>query len=200
MQDRREYILNKAFEVFISVGYDSASMTVLQQQLKMSRGAMYRYYESKDDLFIAVIDKYVFGMMDYVRLALDEEMTIQERIDKHCNQVKTGQDIIIEKIGNISIKFLNFSALMIQAAKIYPGFVERMIGYKKLQRNGWIKAIENSIAKGEIRPDTNVAILAALFAESINLRNNIDELINSSSNTANNLRDAMNYIYSLVKT
>ena len=41
MKNRKEYILEKAFDVFMSKGYDSVSITVLQKELGMSRGAMY---------------------------------------------------------------------------------------------------------------------------------------------------------------
>jgi AcrR family transcriptional regulator len=199
MQDRKEYILRKAFEVFIDKGYDSASMTILQQQLDMSRGAMYRYFDSKDDLFIAVIDKYVFGTMDYVKLVLDEEMTIPERIDKHCNQIQIMYQRMV-KVDNIQVRFLNFSALLIQAAKIYPGFLERVNLYRNAQQKGWEKSIEIGIEKGEIRPEINVKLVANLFQKAIGLREKLDESFEKLDSGDEATREAMNYIYSLIKT
>jgi AcrR family transcriptional regulator len=180
-------------------GYDSASMTILQQQLDMSRGAMYRYFDSKDDLFIAVIDKYVFGMMDYVHFALDEEMTISERIDKSCNQIQIMHQRVV-KVDNIQIQFLNFTALLIQAAKIYPGFLERVIRYKNAQQKGWEQSVEIGIEKGEIRPEINVKLVAELFQKAIDLREKFDELFAKSDSGGVTTREAMNYIYSLIKT
>jgi AcrR family transcriptional regulator len=199
MQGRKEYILDKAFEVFIKVGYDSASMTVLQQELKMSRGAMYRHYKSKDDLFRAVIDKYVFRRLDYYKSADLDSLTVPERIEKDCHLIQTGLEIIV-KVSSTGVKFLNFTALLIQAAKVYPGFMELIWLYAKSRRNGWIKAIENSIAKGEIRPDINVEIVAALFSEAASPKDRIDEVFNGSSGKVNKPDEVMNYIYSLVKT
>jgi AcrR family transcriptional regulator len=199
MQDRKEYILRKAFEVFVDKGYDSASMTILQQKLNMSRGAMYRYFDSKDDLFIAVIDKYVFGMMDYVRLALNEEMTIPERIDKHCNQIQLMYQRIVN-VGSIEVQFLNYTALLIQAAKIYPGFLERIKLYRNAQQKGWEKSIEIGIEKGEIRPEINVKLVAALFEKAVNLRDKLDESIENSDSGDEATREAMDYIYLLIKT
>ena len=64
LKDRKKYILEKAFDVFMNKGYDSASITVLQKELGISRGAMCRYFKSKEELFIKVIDKHVFGLID----------------------------------------------------------------------------------------------------------------------------------------
>ncbi len=197
MQDRKEYILEKAFEVFMAKGYDSVSMTVLQQELKMSRGAMYRYYDGKDDLFKAVVDRFLIGLMDFIRPGFKENATVSERIEQSYQTLKKiGAHF--DKIESIQVVFLNYTALVIQAAKHYPGFIERMKSYKETETKNWQRAIENSIKKGEVRKDVNVKIMAQIFAKAVDM-NDPDKPGGSFSKASEDTKRMMNYIYSLIK-
>ena len=197
--DRKEYILNKAFEVFMAVGYDSASMTVLQKELGMSRGAMYRYYKSKDELFFAAVDRYVFEILERNVPIFDDNITVKERIEltyRHLQSV--GK--FLDKIDNIDIKFLNFTALVIQAAKRYPGFLDRLKKYKLRVLQAWETAFKNSIKKGEIRNDVNSVIMAQLFVRLISYTDESGEIHKDFLSGIKSGQRVMNYIYSLIKT
>jgi len=162
MKNRKEYILEKAFDVFMSKGYDSASISVLQRELGISRGAMYRYFKSKDELFIEIINKHVFEMIDRFMPKVAEETTLAELI-AYLYSYHKKLFLYLDKY-NLETRFLNFTALIIQAAKHYPGFIEKI---KVANNEGiklWKKAITNSIVKGEIREDVDVNILAEIFS------------------------------------
>lgn len=197
MQDRKEYILEKAFEIFMAKGYDSVSMTVLQQELNMSRGAMYRYFDGKDALFKAVIDRYFFGLMEYVRPTFNLEMTVAERIEQSYQTLKKIS-AHFDKIECIEVAFLNFTALTIQAAKRYPGFLDRLKEYKEKEIRNWQLALENSIKKNEIKNDINIKIMAQIFAKSVDF-NDPDKPGRNFSKASEDTKKMMNYIYSLIK-
>ena len=199
MQDKKNYILSKSFEVFLAKGYDSASMTVLQKELNISRGAMYRYFESKDDLLKAVVDKYFFSILDELHPNQeDSDITLVEKIDHtYLRLKKIGQSL--DNMENLEIKFLNFTALMIQAAKRYPGFLNKLKIRKAHALRFWEKAIRNSIARGEVRSDVDVEIMAKLFAKAINFSDDSEELSKSFLRKIKNSQKIMMYIYSLIK-
>ncbi len=200
MQDTKEYIIQTAFEVFLTKGYDSATMTVLQQELKMARGAMYRYFESKEDLFKTVIDRYFWGMIEFARPAFSDDMALQDRMDSACRNLKKLA-FHLDKINGHEIMFLNYTAMVIQAAKHYPGFLERWKKDQLGEVKKWEKAIKNSIEKGEVRKDINVKITAHLFAKSFSGESVHDEtgpgkdFLRGVAET----RKVMDYIYSLIK-
>ncbi len=54
-QLREETILNAAAKVFCSRGFGSAKMIHVAKEAKLSKGLLYFYYKSKDDLYMAVI-------------------------------------------------------------------------------------------------------------------------------------------------
>ncbi len=198
MKDRKEYILEKAFDVFMSTGYDSASITVLQKELGMSRGAMYRYFKSKDELFIAVIDKYVIGLIDRFRPKVAEDLTLVEMIEDLYRYQKRIM-IALDK-QNLKHRFLNFTALIIQAAKHYPGVIEKMETVKTESLRLWKKATLNSLEKDEIRADIRVDIIAGFFSAGSTNPEMVDhDHEKNFSQRAETWKRDMEYLYSLIK-
>jgi len=52
----REHILWTAKDVFLEMGYERASMDVVASRAETSKRSLYAYFESKEKLFLAVID------------------------------------------------------------------------------------------------------------------------------------------------
>jgi AcrR family transcriptional regulator len=52
---RREQILDAAYQVFASKGYATATIADVAQSLRLGHGTIYRYFDNKLDLFMAVI-------------------------------------------------------------------------------------------------------------------------------------------------
>jgi len=53
--DRREHILDVATEIFLTEGYASASMSTIAARLGGSKGTLYNYFKSKEELFGAYV-------------------------------------------------------------------------------------------------------------------------------------------------
>lgn len=56
--DRRMAILDTADDVFLEVGFQAASMSEIAARLGGSKGTLYNYFPSKDDLFIACVSRH----------------------------------------------------------------------------------------------------------------------------------------------
>src|ERR1700743_447571 len=54
---RRELILDVAQSVFLEEGFANASMSVIAAKLGGSKGTLYNYFKSKDDLFNAYVER-----------------------------------------------------------------------------------------------------------------------------------------------
>jgi len=198
MKNRKEYILEKSFDVFMSKGYDSASISVLQKELGMSRGAMYRYFKSKDELFLEVIDKYVFGLIDRFMPKVAEDTTLAGLIE-YLYRYHRKLYVYLDK-HNTETHFLNFTALIIQAAKHYPGFTGKIKEMNSKSIKLWEKAIVNSIAKNEIRDDVDVNILAGIFSSgSKNMEDIEHEFESKFMQKARIWKRDKEYLYSLIK-
>jgi AcrR family transcriptional regulator len=68
---RREAILNIAREVFAEEGYSSASMSDIASRLGGSKGTLYNYFKSKEELFHAHVEN---SCQCHVRIAFGQSL------------------------------------------------------------------------------------------------------------------------------
>ncbi|UVV77557.1 TetR/AcrR family transcriptional regulator [Bacteroides fragilis] len=61
MKITRDELLIAAFKLFMSVNYEKASFAELGKMLGMSKAGIFKYYKNKQELFIAVVDKFWFS-------------------------------------------------------------------------------------------------------------------------------------------
>jgi AcrR family transcriptional regulator len=72
-EDRREMILDVATEVFLSEGYAATSMSSIAAKLGGSKGTLYNYFKSKEELFLAYVQRHCeFHRKEVSELLLEE--------------------------------------------------------------------------------------------------------------------------------
>tara|TARA_B100000945_G_C20366518_1_gene589908 strand:- start:273 stop:860 length:588 start_codon:yes stop_codon:yes gene_type:complete len=91
-QNRKNQILNAAFEVFVRKGYAKTTMDDIVVVSKLSKGALYHYYKSKKELFLSLIDHW-------------EIYTFKDFYDKKSQDKKASD--ILRFFGENVIKTLN---------------------------------------------------------------------------------------------
>lgn len=78
-EHRREEILNAAQKIFFEKGLQNATMDEIADEAELSKGTVYLYYSSKEDLYLAVMMRGVDVL---------QQMTL-ETIDKYPSTVQT---------------------------------------------------------------------------------------------------------------
>ena len=63
-ENRKEQIMQVALELFASEGYAHCSISKLAESAGISKGLMYNYFESKEQLLAAILDK---GMQEFIQ-------------------------------------------------------------------------------------------------------------------------------------
>ena len=71
--DKKKIILMSAVRVLTTKGYYSSTMDDIVAESKMSKGAIYHYYSSKKDVYLAVIDMWEDQTQKLLAPALDEK-------------------------------------------------------------------------------------------------------------------------------
>lgn len=64
MKITREKLLQDAFVLFMQHNYEKVSYTMLTRAIGLSKAGMSYYYRTKQELFMAVVDRYVFNVHD----------------------------------------------------------------------------------------------------------------------------------------
>lgn len=203
MKYTREEVLKGAFNEFMLRGYHGTSISDLQRRLNISRGGLYRHCKNKEDLFRAVIDEYVFSSFDRIMNDDDPQIKVPEMIRLMRMRQEQVIDTLI-KAGVTYHSFLDFTGLLIQAARYYPGFMQR---FRKVQLQidaRWRTALENSIVAGEVKKDADVNIVSKLFSN-ICLNDNRNQRLQTNDFAEMLVEDAKErnktllYLYNLIK-
>jgi len=95
---RRHEILKAAHKVFLRDGYNNSSMDLIAEEAQLSKGTLYLYYKTKDDLYASVL--------------LEKALPT---LNKFLKDAET-------KAGSIEDKILNFSLAYYRYAVNYPEF------------------------------------------------------------------------------
>ena len=56
--ERREEILDAAEQVFFAGGYQASTMDDIAQAVELSKGALYLYFKSKDELYLGIVTRH----------------------------------------------------------------------------------------------------------------------------------------------
>jgi Transcriptional regulator len=197
----KEDILKVAFNEFMVNGYAGPIITSLQEKLGMSRGALYRHYKNKEELFRKVVDTYFFHTLERVTENINPNMKVPDLVRSLHKRQRLIAKLITTK-GGSQFTFLNFTNLIIQAARYYPGFDIR---FKKSQINvemHWRMALRNSKEAGNIRNDVDINLMSRLFTKIyfMDTREDFPVRPNGKSNAYTDGQDQfVLYLYELMK-
>lgn len=112
---KREQILDGARAVFMRMGFDAASMNDVTREAGVSKGTIYVYFDSKEELFGALIEREKGRFTEFLRDILAESNDVRDGLRRFG--IAFAQHII--------------KSDMIPAMRILLGVVDRMPGLCK---------------------------------------------------------------------
>ncbi len=158
MDNTKEFIIDKAFELFLNHSYEAVSISEISKAIELTKGALYHHFRNKEELFMAVVDKYL----------------IIEELDINTNNISLiqfielcvvkAQDIVSKTVGSSrSFIPLNLLSFFIDAFRHYPDFSAKKNDLINSEINKTKKIIDQAIVNGEIRSDINTSVMAEIF-------------------------------------
>lgn len=97
--DRRTAILDCAEEVFLEKGFQAASMAGIAAILGGSKGTLYNYFPSKEDLFIACVTRRCERLQDQISSVVSEGQSLEDtlfRIGKRYVEVVYADETVAQ--------------------------------------------------------------------------------------------------------
>ncbi len=186
-----EYILKTAFIQFSIKGYKAVTLSELEQATKLTRGAFYHHFRSKEELFLGVIEKYL--LTSYNSFPHKRTTTLREQINSNIIFL---HDKMLELISIIGTKVPDpyFLSLILEAKKHFPFLENKIRSTFRDQINLWERTIVNAKDSGEIRNDIDSFALAETFTsiglgiiKNLVLDENIDYALTKIQNQYNQL-------------
>lgn len=155
-EERKSQILNAAEDVFTKKGFDEARMDDIAEETGLSKGSLYNYFKSKDDLIIAILDRIfqhefkVFESLDLTSMsATDAIWSFAETTSKDVKMMMRLLPITYEFMG------LAFRNKFVQKAfKAYFNHYMDIL----------VPVIQHGIDSGEFRPADAKEVALAMGA------------------------------------
>lgn len=202
MITNREEVLENALRVFAKMNYEKASLVTIAKACGLSKWGLIYYYPFKQDLFNAVVEKYILAMQDPEQKFSFVGGTLLEFIDHHVDGVERTMRRIVGLLddGNnpqgCSYSFYYFHLLM-QVRQYYPDVRAKFAELFGKDRKLWRDNIEQAKAAGEIRADVDTEETVAMFRE-VFYGLSYEQAFLSGLDTGE-LRRKLRFIYSLIK-
>ncbi|NQT65081.1 MAG: TetR/AcrR family transcriptional regulator [FCB group bacterium] len=108
---RSESIIDAAERIFFSKGFEHATMNDIAEEAELSKGALYLYFHSKNELCMAILQRSLLILKGIFELLRDDIK-------------QTG----IEKLPKIAELFINFT-------KQYPNHYNSLLSYREHREN-----------------------------------------------------------------
>ena len=155
-EERKDQIMNAAEEVFAQKGFSDARMDDIADETGLSKGTLYLYYKSKDDLIIAILDRIfqrefrVFENLDLTSMSATD--AIWAFVETTAKDVK-----IMMRLLPITYEFMGlaFRNKFVQTA--FKTYLNHYL-------NILIPIIQHGIDSGEFRPADAKEVAIAMGA------------------------------------
>jgi len=149
-EEKREQILNAAIDEFASNGFNGTSINKVAKRAEISIGAMYSYFDSKEDLFLTVVEK-LFSILELVLTEIDTQQDAIKIVEDLFYRAHYYA-ITYAKMNQI---YLDFSTHSLSSLS---GKVSKRL--ECITRDVYYSAIERDKAKGLIDVTLNTNVLA----------------------------------------
>ncbi|GAB6189533.1 TetR/AcrR family transcriptional regulator [Marinitoga arctica] len=140
MEETYAKILKAAFKVFSEEGYQKASMNKIKEVAGVSKGAIYHYFKSKEELYINVLDYFESEFNDALKsFEISGIDVVRELGLIYINEYKNNK-----QMQKFLIDFFLQSMLNKKIKKIMDIFLKKTIIYiekkiKEMQENGIVR-------------------------------------------------------------
>jgi AcrR family transcriptional regulator len=147
-EQAKRKIVEAGAHVFTEKGYHKTKMDDIAEKLGVSKGAIYQYFKSKEQLFFEVIDFFLQSRKDEVMAIIlsDDPMRIASeeffdmKIKRSLQTQSFGLDLFLEASRNKSLKK--------RIANAYQKGMDEFIGHTELLKE-----------KGAIKKDADVSVV-----------------------------------------
>ncbi|MFI9485972.1 TetR/AcrR family transcriptional regulator [Promicromonospora sp. NPDC052451] len=153
----REQVLRAALDLFSSQGYATTSVQQVVAAAGVTKGAMYHYFTSKDDLLFAIYER----MLSLQKARLDELVAAGAERGDGVEQVLRA---VCEDVVTTSIELMAEGTVFTRSQHMLAP--ERQAEVKRRRRayhDDFAALLERGIREGVFRGDVPTAVLIAHF-------------------------------------
>lgn len=152
--EKRARVIDAATKEFAKKGYHDASVSSIAEKAGISVGAIYKYFENKQDLFLTIIDESIVRIENLLLGLVKTDEDVMIKVEKILREI-----ISVSRENGVLINLYN-SMTSINDKKLAGQFATEM---EKVTAEIYIQAIVEGQASGEIRKDIDPKVAAFLI-------------------------------------
>jgi len=98
-EERKQELIDTAERLFMTKGYDQTAISDIVREVTVSQGAFYYYFESKEDVFVAVLEKNMALLEKDLREISDEgdqdeAVKLNAMLNRFISHIASGKKIM----------------------------------------------------------------------------------------------------------
>lgn len=152
--DRRNKVIQTAVDEFSGLGFENANINVIAKKAGISIGLMYKYFETKEDLFILCLEEAISELHAVIEAVLQSDDKILVRAEKLIRAIQqtSGRESRYVKLYNEITKMSDGKQVRYYADRIEGISYEAYAGFLKRAKE-----------EGDIRSDLDERMFAFFF-------------------------------------
>jgi AcrR family transcriptional regulator len=153
VEDRRSQILDAAIEVFGNKGLDVATVDEIAQAVGISKGTIYLYFKSKDEIFDAILAErllvpQIVDLIDTTKISIESaELTLQSFLERISDKFLSEMDnfypllrMVLADAHRFPVQAEHvYNNLILKANQMFAEFLSAQV------KAGRIKALESPL-------------------------------------------------------
>lgn len=138
---REEEILVAASRYFAISGYHNADLQILADQIGVGKGTLYRYFKTKEDLFLSTVDRGMHDLHSY----------IEERTSKESDPIDRLRTAVTSFLAFFDANPEIVELLIQERAEFRDRLQPTYLKHREANIGPWQEMLRQVIAAGRIR-------------------------------------------------
>ena len=163
MNATKNFILEKSFGLFLQKGYNGVSIRNIQEETRLSKGAIYHHFQGKEEIFAKAMDLFFFPALRSFHYSDDETNTPLKNALNEAIEHRKGHIDKLREMTDFKVDDFYFFKLAFQVEEFYPDFKSKVENTFSEEENEWREVLQMAVQKGEIRKNTNIDLTLSLL-------------------------------------
>ncbi len=162
--NRKELLYRAAFKLFLMKQFDAVSISDIEKESGMTRGAITYYGGDKKGLFYDVVKQFIVDTQNIEnKMSNTEPESLKDFINSYvhgCQNTMNRFDYIDKSVQNASSAYMS---LILQICRFFPDLHDMYLENRNKEMALWIRVLQHSIESREIIENINIIAVAKNF-------------------------------------
>lgn len=198
MKDTKEHILKVSFSLFLQKSFKEVTMKEIVEKTGMSKGAFYHYFDSKEQIFLEII-QYAFSSMIDVDYSRFNQKSLHGFYRDYIDYLNRSYEAFKNTDDTGRSFDFNYYSLIFDAIRLFPDFKDKMLLSSEVELKAWESVIAAARKAGEIQSSMSNEQIANVFIHTNSGIGMNNMMIGRSDTTASSLLTLWDSFYDQIK-